>query len=169
MYAHISKDTCVILSKCTELCNRHCHPHLGLFHRPGKIPLAATPAATPAPGKHSPTFSLHGLAFSGCFLSVESHNMWSFPVAILTPLPPGSWQETIRICGWKVSGSQGDRCPCPHRLEPHSICSLWDPLSVLLLITENRSPGSVWRCTETWLNVPNLELIFPQRLAPCCR
>ena len=91
----------------TELCNQHYSPHLGLFHRPEEIPVAPLqPLSAPHPSPRQALihFLAAQICLSGRFRSGESHNMWSFPGAVLVPPPPDSRQEAMYVCGWKVPG-----------------------------------------------------------------
>ena len=74
---------------------------------------------SPPPGRRPSTSCLQRLAFSAHFTSVESCHVQSLSAAVLITLPPGSWQETICICGWRVSGGQQGLL-LPTLAEPHS-------------------------------------------------
>ena len=89
-------------SKFIELCN---HRHNPLPSIP-KDPSRPCGSPSPPPGRHPSAFCLQRFAFFGHFTSVESCHVQSLSAAILITLPPGSWQETTCICGWRVSGSQ---------------------------------------------------------------
>ena len=78
-----------------------------------------TPIYFPSPGRRPSTSCLQRVAFCGHVTSVESRHVQSLSPAVLITLSPGSWQKTVCICGWRVSGGQQGLL-LPTLAEPHS-------------------------------------------------